>query len=134
LTAVRDLSIGQLSDLTGVGIETIRYYEKAGLLPKPPRTAGGHRLYENDHIKRLIFIRRSRELGFTLGEIRNLLAMVDGGYTCGQVQRAALDHLNSIRSKIQDLRRMEKTLATTAARCKGGRAPACPIIEVLSRP
>jgi MerR family mercuric resistance operon transcriptional regulator len=134
LAAVKDFSIGQLSDLTGVGIETIRYYEKVRLLPKPPRTIGGHRLYANDHIKRLIFVRRSRDLGFTLGEIRNLLAMVDGGYTCGQVQRAALDHLNSIRDKLRDLRRMERTLATTAARCRGERAPDCPIIEVLSRP
>jgi MerR family mercuric resistance operon transcriptional regulator len=134
LTIARDFGIGQLSQLTGVGIETIRYYEKIRLIPKPPRTEGGHRIYADDHLKRLVFIRRSRDLGFTPDEIRNLLGMVDGGYTCGQVHRAALDHLESIRSKIRHLRRMERTLADTAARCKGGTTPECPIVEVLSRP
>jgi MerR family mercuric resistance operon transcriptional regulator len=131
---MKDLSIGQLSDLTSVGIETIRYYEKVRLLPEPPRTLGGHRLYARDYVKRLIFIRRSRELGFAPGEIHNLLTMVEGGYSCGQVKKAALDHVKSIRSRIRHLRRMERTLATTAARCKGGTAPACPIVDVLSRP
>jgi MerR family mercuric resistance operon transcriptional regulator len=130
---VQDFSIGALSQLTGVNIETVRYYEKIGLLPAPPRTEGGHRLYKDDHLKRLIFIRRSRELGFTLNEIRNLLGLVAGDYTCGEVQAAALSHLRSIRHKIADLRRMERTLADTASRCKGGTAPDCPIIEVLSR-
>lgn len=129
----REFSIGRLSQLAGVGIETIRYYEKVSLLAKPPRTRGGHRLYDDDDLKRLIFIRRSRELGFTLDEIRNLLGMVDGGYSCGQVQRAALNHLESIRVKIRHLRRMERTLAETAARCKGGAAPDCAIVDALSR-
>lgn len=128
-----ELSIGQLSRRAGVHIETIRYYEKIGLLPAPPRTEGGHRLYAGDHRKRLSFIRRSRELGFTLDEIRNLLGLVEGGYTCGEVQGAALAHLEIVRSKIADLRRMERTLAETAARCQGGTTPDCPIIEVLSR-
>jgi MerR family mercuric resistance operon transcriptional regulator len=119
--------------MTGVNIETVRYYEKVGLLPKPPRTQGGHRLYTNHQLKRLVFIRRSRELGFSMEEIRNLLRLVDGGNTCGQVKRAALDHLKEIRLKIGDLRRMEKTLADTAARCKGGNTPECPIVDVLSR-
>ncbi len=71
--------IGALSTRTGVNIETIRYYEREGLLPHPPRTAGGHRSYSEDHLKRLTFIRRSRELGFSIAEIRGLLALVDGG-------------------------------------------------------
>lgn len=129
----RDLGIGALSQRTAVNIETIRYYEKIGLLSPPPRTGGGHRLYPDGHLKRLIFIRRSRELGFTLDEIRNLLGLVEGGYTCGEVQKAALSHLTNIRRKIADLRRMERTLAETAARCEGGTAPDCPIIEGLSR-
>ncbi len=128
----RDFSIGELSRRSGVNIETIRYYEKAGLVPPPPRTAGGHRLYPDGHLKRLVFIRRSRELGFTLDEIRNLLGLVEGGYTCGEVQEAALTHLKDIRRKIADLRRMERTLAETAARCEGGTAPECPIIDVLT--
>jgi MerR family mercuric resistance operon transcriptional regulator len=127
-----DLSIGELSRRTGCNIETIRYYEKIGLLPAPPRTRGGHRLYPDGHLKRLAFIRRSRELGFSLDEIRNLLRLVQGGYTCGEVQQAALAHLKSIRSKLADLRRMERTLSQTAARCEGGTAPSCPVIEALS--
>ena len=128
----KELSIGRLSRRAGVHIETIRYYEKIGLLPPPPRTEGGHRLYGGNHRKRLTFIRRSRELGFTLDEIRNLLGLVEGGYTCGKVQEAALAHLDIVRSKIADLRRMERTLADTAARCRGGATPDCPIIDVLS--
>lgn len=133
MAATKDFSIGEIAQRTGVHIETVRYYEKVGLLPPPPRTEGGHRLYADDHLKRLIFIRRSRELGFTLDEIRNLLSLVKGGYACGEVQKAAVDHLRIIRRKIADLRRMERTLAETAARCEGGAAPACPIIDVLSR-
>jgi MerR family mercuric resistance operon transcriptional regulator len=129
----RDFTIGEISGETGVHIETVRYYEKVGLLPPPPRTEGGHRLYADEHLKRIIFIRRSRELGFTLDDIRNLLGLVEGGYTCGEVHKAAVDHLRVIRRKITDLRRMERTLAETAAHCKGGTAPYCPIIDVLSR-
>lgn len=128
-----EFGIGELSQRTGVNIETIRYYERAGLLPSPPRTEGGHRLYADAHRKRLAFIRRSRELGFTLDEIRNLLRLAQGGHACGEVQEAALAHLKDIRRKIADLRRMERTLADTAARCEGGTAPDCPIIDVLSR-
>jgi MerR family mercuric resistance operon transcriptional regulator len=127
-----ELSIGALSRSGGVNIETIRYYEKIGLMPQPPRTGGGHRLYSADHRKRLVFIRRSRELGFAIEEIRNLLDLVGGGYTCGAVKDAALTHLKDIRRKIVDLRRMERTLAETVARCAGGTTPDCPIIDVLS--
>lgn len=127
----RDLGIGEVSQRTGVNLETVRYYERIGLVPPPPRTEGGHRLYADGHLKRLTFIRRSRDLGFTLDEIRNLLSLVDGGYTCGEVRSAAMAHLVGIRRKIADLRRMERTLAQTAARCEGGDAPDCPIIEAL---
>jgi MerR family mercuric resistance operon transcriptional regulator len=133
LAATGDFSIGEIAQRTGVHIETVRYYEKVGLVPPPPRTEGGHRLYADDHLKRLIFIRRSRELGFTLDEIRNLLGLVEDGYACGEVQKATIDHLRIIRRKIADLRRMERTLAETVARCEGGAVPACPIIDVLSR-
>lgn len=126
-------TIGELSRLTGVNIETVRYYERIEMLPAPPRTEGGRRVYGPGQIQRLRFIRRSRELGFTLDEIRNLLGLVKGGHACGEVQDAALAHLKTIRRKIADLRRMERTLADTAARCEGGTAPDCPIIEVLSR-
>ena len=126
-----DLTIGVLARRTGVGIETIRYYERRHLLPAPPRTAGGHRLYRGEHVKRLIFIRRSRALGFSLDEIRTLLRLVDDGAPCGEVRAVAQDHLERIRAKIGDLERMARALADTAARCEGGSAPRCPIVEDL---
>lgn len=129
----RDFSIGVLSKRTGCNIETIRYYEKSGLTSAPPRTEGGHRLYGEDHLKRLIFIRRSRELGFSLGDIRALLDLVDvGNYTCGEVKALTDQHLQSVRDKIKDLRRLEKTLAGISSQCEGGRVPKCPVIEALS--
>ena len=81
-------SIGQLAERTSVNLETIRYYERIGLMPAPPRTEGGHRVYDRNHLKRLGLIRRSRELGFSIEEIRALLRLVDGGdYTCAEVVR-----------------------------------------------
>jgi MerR family transcriptional regulator, mercuric resistance operon regulatory protein len=128
----RGLTIGALSERSAVNIETIRYYERIGLLPAPPRSQGGHRLYEGGHFKRLVFVRRSRELGFTLDEIRNLLGLMGGRHTCGEVRAVALEHLERIRAKIADLRRMERTLAETAARCEGGDTPECPILDALA--
>ncbi len=127
-------SIGRLSKHTGCNIETIRYYEKISLLPAPPRTAGGHRLYAKDHVRRLGFIRRSRELGFSLEEIRALLGLADGGeYNCGKVKEITLHHLQSVKDKIRDLRKLERTLTTISNACGGGVAPRCPIIEALFR-
>lgn len=126
-----DLTIGSLSRQTGVKIETIRYYERSGLLPPPPRTAGGHRIYGQSHLRRLRFIRRGRELGFTGSGVRTLLGLVDGGFTCGEVQALTLGHLQEIRGKIDDLRRLETTLSTITEQCDGGDAPDCPIIDAL---
>ena len=128
----RDLSIGRLSKRTGCNVETIRYYERIGLLAPPPRTAGGHRVYGGDHAKRLGFIRRSRELGFSLDEIRALLSLADGEeYDCGKVKEMTLHHLRGVKDKIRDLRKLERTLATVSSACEGGIAPSCPIIEAL---
>lgn len=124
---------GELSRLANVNIETIRYYERIGMLPAPPRTGGGRRVYGLAEVQTLTFMRRSRELGFSLDEIRNLLGLAEGGHACGEVKAAALSHLASIRGKIADLRRMERTLARTAALCKGGDAPRCPILDALSQ-
>ena len=129
------LSIGALSKATGCNIETIRYYERIGLLPKPPRTEGGHRQYGEAELMRLTFVRRSRALGFTLDEIRGLLGLVDGGaYTCGEVKAITLDHLQDIRRKIADLKRLEAVLRDMAAQCEGGTVPDCPVIEALFTP
>ena len=101
-------------------------------MPPPPRSAGGHRLYGPDLVKRLNFIRRGRDLGFTLEEIRELLRLVDGGtYTCGEVEQLALDHVREIRRKIGDLRRLQRVLETMASQCSGDAVPDCPIIEAL---
>ena len=129
------LTIGTLSKRTGVNIETVRFYERVGMLPKPPRSAGGHRIYGHDQLMRLGFIRRSRELGFSLDEIRELLRLVDGGrYSCAEVKAITLDHLADVRRKIADLRRLERTLADVAGKCRGGKVPDCPVIEALSGP
>lgn len=123
--------IGELSKNTGVNIETIRYYEKAGVMPAPPRSAGGRRLYGDAHQSRLSSVKRCRELGFSLEEVRSLLRLVDGGYTCGDVRKMTLAHQQSIKTKIADLKRLDKTLGKLAKNCEGGAAPDCPVIEAL---
>jgi MerR family mercuric resistance operon transcriptional regulator len=128
----RDLSIGELSRQTGVNIETIRYYEKIGVLAHPPRTPSGRRLYGAAQRRTLAFVRRARNLGFTLDEIRALLKL--GGpekAPCAEVRTIASHHLADIREKLSDLRRLERVLSDTIAKCATGRAPKCPIIEVL---
>ena len=125
-------SIGTLSKATGCKVETIRYFERIGVLPLPPRTEGGHRAYGEEHLKRLNFVQRSRELGFSLNEVRQMLRLVDGGdVTCEQVREMTLEHLEDVRTKITDLRRMERTLKVTAALCTGDKVPDCPIIDAL---
>ena len=129
------LTIGKLSLETGVHIETIRYYEKIGLLSSPPRSEGGHRLYSREHLARLIFLRRSRELGFSLEEIRTLLGLVEGGdYTCGKVKTLTVQHLQNVRQKIRDLQKLEGALATMAVQCDGGVTQECPILDILFMP
>lgn len=128
-------TIGALSESTGVNIETIRYYERIGLLPAPPRSAGRHRLYEDTHRQRLTFIRRARELGFSLDEVRALLGLVGKhGLACDEVKTLADEHIAEVRQKIRDLRRLERVLTDLAARCRPGRVPECPILEALSQP
>jgi MerR family transcriptional regulator, mercuric resistance operon regulatory protein len=125
---------GELAQRSGCNIETVRFYEKRGFLPSPPRTAGGHRDYAPEHLKRLTFIRRSRELGFTLHEVRNLLDLVDGkDWTCAEVRAMTLEHLADVQSKIADLDRIARILQDMAAQCDGGAVPACPVIEALSQ-
>src|SRR5215467_10978770 len=131
----RGLSIGELSMATGVNIETIRYYERVGVISHPPRTRSGRRVYTPENRRQLSFVRRARELGFSLDEIRTMLAL--GGarrLSCGEVKRLALTHLDDIRQRIGDLRRLETTLATTVRRCRGGTAPECPLLDDLMAP
>lgn len=125
--------IGVLSAETGVNIETIRYYEKIGLMPAPPRTEGRQRVYDSVHLKRLSFIRRGRELGFSLDQIRELLGLVRGhDLTCAEVKAMTEQHVTDIRWKVKDLKRLERVLNDLAARCHGKQVPDCPILDALS--
>jgi len=127
-----EMSRSGLSEKTGVNGETIRYYEKAGLMPEPDRAENGYRIYTEVHVRRLAFIRRCRELGCPSKEIATLLRLVDGGdYTCAEVRDHALAHLESIDSKIKDLRKIRKTLHTMAAQCDGELVPDCPLLDSL---
>jgi MerR family mercuric resistance operon transcriptional regulator len=129
------MQIGQLSKKTGCNIETIRYYEKRGLLPSPPRTAGGYRLYDPDHLKRLTFVMRSRDLGFSMAEIEKLLSLVDEHQlTCHDMHQQTLAHVGDIQSKIADLKRLERVLTEIASKCSDGTVPECPIIDALYEP
>ena len=131
---VQHLTRGEVSKRAGCHIETVRYHERIGLLPPPPRSKGGHRIYNGDHLKRLHFICRSRELGFTLHQVRGLLRLVDGdSYTCAEVKELTLDHVAEVRRKVVDLRKMERVLKEMAAQCEGGTVPYCPIIDTLFR-
>lgn len=128
----RGISIGQLSRRTGVHIETIRYYERIDVMPRPPRSSSGQRRYDHGFVKRLNFIARARRLGFSLKDIRGLLCLVDNNnYTCKQVRQMTLDHADEARRKIADLRKLERSLRHMAARCHGDHVPDCPIIDAL---
>ncbi len=127
-----NLPIGELSKQSGVNIETIRYYERVKMLAPPPRTASGRRVYDSTGLRILVFIRRARELGFSLDEIRALLRL--GGpekASCREVREIAAHHLDDIRAKLSDLRKLERLLAKTVARCSGKTAPDCPVLDIL---
>ena len=129
----RGLKRGQFAQRTGSNLETVRYYEKIGLLPEPPRSANDYRLYDQSHVDRLRFIMRGRELGFNIEEIRGLLLLVDGGdYTCAEINNVAVRHLNDIRLKITDLKKLAVVLEGMASQCSKGQLPECPIIDALS--
>lgn len=130
----QNYSVGQLAGLSGCKVETVRYYEKTDLMPEPPRTEGGHRLYSLDHVKRLKFIRRSRELGFTIEQIRELLTFIDEpDHHCGEVKAMAMTKVRDVQKKIEDLQRLKKALNDMAAQCRGGQYSIndCPIIEAM---
>lgn len=129
----RTLTRGQLSKATGCNIETIRFYEKSGLLPDPPRTGAGYRVYSRAHTTRLRFILRARELGFTMDDIRGLLGLGDGALrTCAEVKQKAETHLADVRAKIADLQRIEAELSQTAGRCTGTGVPDCAVLDALA--
>jgi len=126
------LKRGALARLLNCNIETVRYYENIGIIGPTERSASGHRLYSQTDTERLRFALRLRQLGFSLDEVRSLLAMVNtGDYTCAQIADVAEDHLTSIRRKIEDLQRLERSLSDITRQCHRGDTPDCAIIEVL---
>lgn len=128
---MHNFPIGRLAEASGVNVETIRYYERIGLLPRASRSSGGRRLYGEEAVRSLRFIRRGRELGFGLGEIRSLLAM-SGRARCADIYELTARHLEAVRAKIADLRKVERTLARAAADCPRDDSPRCPVIASLS--
>ena len=121
-----------MSRQTGVKIETIRYFEKIGMMPAPDRSEGGNRQYTGEHLQRLFFIKRCREIGFSQVEIKALLSMVDSkDVTCAEVHSITTEHIVDTRRKIQDLLKLEKALTQMANECSRGDIPDCPIIETL---
>lgn len=126
------LSIGELARKTGVHVETIRYFEKIGMLGAPDRTAGGHRVFDDGHLRTLKFIKRARELGFAPKEVRTLLDL--GGPAeacCDEVREIAVHHLEEVRRKIDDLTRLERHLSATVEQCSGGHVSDCAVIDML---
>lgn len=129
---MRGLTIGKLAEATGVHLETVRYYERIGLVPEPARTAGGYRSYGSEHTRRLSFIRRARELGFGIEDIKALLTLAEPGRgSCADVQTLTKVHLDDVRAKIADLQRLERILAKTVDQCSGTEAPICPVLDML---
>jgi MerR family transcriptional regulator, mercuric resistance operon regulatory protein len=130
--ANRGLTSGNLAKAAGVNLETVRYYERIGLMPTPDRTEGGHRTYGRTHARRLAFIRRARELGFGIEDIRALLALAEPGHaSCAEVREIAGAHLDRVRAKLADLAKLEAILAETVARCSGDPVPTCPVLDML---
>ncbi len=126
--------IGAVAEMTGVKIETIRYYEKAGVIRPPARGQNGYRLYSMEHVERLEFVKRCRELGFSLDHTSSLLSLADSKErTCKQVSGIAEERLNEVRAKIADLRRMEAVLKNFVKVCPRNLNPECPIISALSK-
>ena len=127
--AADDMPIGEFSRRTGCAIETIRFYEKVGVLPEAQRR-GRYRQYTAGDVARLIFVRRARELGFTLDEVRALLGLAaSGGEACDEVRTLAAAHLTDVRARIADLRSMERIFAQAVQQCDAGQQATCPLIR-----
>lgn len=126
-------SIGELGRLAGCQVVTIRYYEKIGILPEPDRSAGGHRVYSGAHRERLTFIRKARELGFTLDTVRSLLSLSERPESapCADVDRIAVQHLAEVRGKIADLKSLEATLERLLDVCGHTTVEQCRILDAL---
>lgn len=127
------LTIGKLATATGVNIETIRYYERAGLITPPPRTQSNYRTYAEADVTRLRFIKRTRDLGFSLEQVRALLGMSgQSEKDCRTVDAIAIEHLAEVDRKIADLKALRHELAEAVASCAGGTVAECRILEAFA--
>jgi DNA-binding transcriptional MerR regulator len=127
------LAIGDLARMTGTKVNTIRFYEEGGLLPQPERSASGRRIYRDADTKRLAFIRQSRNLGFPLDAVRELLTLADdSSQSCEAVDRIARVHLAEIDRKIADLSALRSELSRVIGSCSHGTVAECKIIEALA--
>lgn len=134
MNPVSEYTIGQAARAAGVNVETLRYYERRGLMPEPPRSRGNYRLYPEDSVRIVRFVKRAQELGFTLNEIRELLSLRSGGNEvgCADVRAQASLKLRDIESKIRSLQTMRKALSQLVTECSGsGPVAACPILGAL---
>lgn len=126
-------SIGQAAEQAGVSVKMVRYYESIGLVPRASRTQGGYRLYTENDIHQLVFIRRARALGFTIDEIGKLLALWrNKRRASAEVKRLALNHIDALEEKIAELEAMRDSLRHLARHCHGDERPDCPILEELA--
>lgn len=132
---MNSLKTGQLANEAGVNVETLRFYEREGLLPEPPRRVSGYREYPADAVKRIRFIQRAKELGFTLREIKGLLQLrVDPDTTCAEVREQAAEKIADVKQKISDLKRIERALNKLMNSCRGnGPVDDCPILKHLEK-
>lgn len=130
---MQTLKTGELAKQAGVNIETLRFYERKGLLPEPPRKGSGYREYPSENVRLVRFIKRAQELGFSLGEIKVLLALrVERGTTCSDIKERTEAKVRGVRQKIVDLKAIELALGKLTASCSGrGPLTQCPILENL---
>jgi len=128
------ISIGQVAHKAGVGVETIRFYEREGLLEEPARGVSGYRQYPEQVVKRIRFIKRAQRLGFSLKEITELLLRVDAQTTCEEVKRRTEAKIAEVERKMVELQRMRQALLNVASLCTGqGPASACPMLDALDQ-
>lgn len=126
------MKIGELAKATGTKVETIRYYEQTGLLAAPARTQGNYRSYGSEHLVRLSFVRRARDLGFSIEQVRALLDLSDDrARDCATIDRIASEHLREVDRKIADLTALRRELSAVITSCGGGTVAECRIIEAL---
>ncbi|MEQ8441290.1 MAG: helix-turn-helix domain-containing protein [Alphaproteobacteria bacterium] len=126
------LTIGLVSKTTGCKVQTIRYYEEVGLIPSPDRSSGNQRVYEQDHVERLRFVKHARELGFSIASIRDLLSLSDvPDQSCSAADSIARDQLVQVEQRLERLRILKLELERMIEQCDGGRIKDCRIIEVL---